>query len=86
MTSHLNIFADQVRPVMLRVYLNVDGYFQQDYAFFHGTDIIQEREEEFGLRNIKDSLRCLGGPRYLQMFPLSIYRMRLRKPSQHLDT
>ena len=41
-TSYLNIVADQVHPVMLMIYPNGNGYFQQDNATCHTADIVKD--------------------------------------------
>nr|KAF6310702.1 hypothetical protein mMyoMyo1_008760 [Myotis myotis] len=45
-TTYLSIIADQVHPIMLMVYPNGDGFFQQDNAPCHGARIVQECFQE----------------------------------------
>nr|KAF6310699.1 hypothetical protein mMyoMyo1_008757 [Myotis myotis] len=45
-TTYLSIIADQVYPIMLMVYLNGDGFFQQENAPCHGACIVQEWFQE----------------------------------------
>nr|KAF6360073.1 hypothetical protein mMyoMyo1_011031 [Myotis myotis] len=45
-TTYLSIVADQVHPIMLMVYPNGDGFFQQDNAPCHGARIVQEWFQE----------------------------------------
>nr|KAF6336831.1 hypothetical protein mMyoMyo1_012050 [Myotis myotis] len=45
-TTYLSIIADQVHLIMLMVYPNGDGFFQQDNAVCHGAYIVQEWFQE----------------------------------------
>ncbi len=45
-TAYLSIVADHVHPFMTAVYPSSDGYFQQDNAPCHKTQIILEHDNE----------------------------------------
>nr|KAF6369295.1 hypothetical protein mMyoMyo1_010662 [Myotis myotis] len=45
-TTYLSIIGDQVHPIMLMVYPNGDGFFQQDNAPCHDARIVQEWVQE----------------------------------------
>ncbi len=48
-TAYLSIAAGHVHPFMTAVYPSSDGYFQQDNAPCHKTQIILEHDNEFTL-------------------------------------